>query len=215
MTTGQSRTSDPLGTVPSAKRTLRRHDSLLPELLQYSWLYRLPRAITLIALGATVSVASANNRVSWYRRGRYPPGQRAVTLVRRHARTRLGVVAAFATAHVSAAASVRGGTHVATQSSTCFHYYYVSINTNYTEICCFRYLLYYNIFFNVSVCYFGDWKRKLPKIYLINLDFNYNISSYMYRCLPKSCGTFRFCSSYVRIFSYRVYSPALDSDDYS
>lgn len=119
MTTGQSRAADPLGTVPSAERAFRRHDSLLPELLQYSRLYRLPRAVTLVALGAAVSVASANDRVPWYRRSRDSPGQRAVTLIRRHTRARFGVVAAFATAHVSAAAPVRGGTHAATQSSAC------------------------------------------------------------------------------------------------
>lgn len=86
MTTGHSRAFDPLGAVSSAKRALRWHDTLLPELLQYGRLYRLPRAVTLIALGTTVSVASADHRVLRYRRNWYPSGQRAITLVRRYAR---------------------------------------------------------------------------------------------------------------------------------
>lgn len=82
MTTGHSRAFDPLGTVSSAKGALRGHDTLLPKLLQYGWLYRLPRAITLIALGTTVSVASADYRVLWHRRNWYPSRQRAITFVR-------------------------------------------------------------------------------------------------------------------------------------
>lgn len=119
MSASHSRASDPLGTVSSAERALRRHDTLLPKLLQYGRLYRLPRAVTLIALGTTVSVASADHRVTRHRRSRYPSRQGAVTLVSRHARTRLGVVATLATAHVAAAAPVCSGSHAATQSSTC------------------------------------------------------------------------------------------------
>lgn len=201
MTTGgHSRTSDLLpGTVPSAQSALRRHDSLLSKLLQYARLRRLSRAVTLVALGATVGVAGASYRVP--RRGRirwwHSSGQRAVALVRRHARAGLGIVAALAAAHVAAAASVRGGAYyAATQSSTC-----VSLCIFELCLCIFKSGMFACHWNSVYYFYFVDFC-------LIFFD------TYMYRCLPRLCGTRRSCSqSSTRIFSFRVCSPELDCDD--
>lgn len=117
-----SRRPDPLRTSAPAQSALGRHDTPLPELLQDRRLDRLPGAVTLVALRAAVRVAGANHRVvDDPRLRRDPPRQRAVTFVRGDARARLGVIAALAAAHVTAAASVRGCTYAATQSSTCDH----------------------------------------------------------------------------------------------
>lgn len=106
------RCSSSVRTSGSAECTFGGDDTPLSQLLQYRGSNGLSGTVTLITFRTAIGVAGTHRCVRWHAWLRWnSPGQGAVTLVRRYTGARLGIVTAFAAAHVAAAASVRCCAH--------------------------------------------------------------------------------------------------------